>query len=75
LKILNIILILFLATSCAEMKISKTTNKEYQLSAYLWYQNSGEFRALCYQAYNLAKLKLDQDLIKTHSKKRAVVLI
>lgn len=49
-------------------------DREYQIGAYLWFQTSGEYRALCYQAYNLAKLKLDRDLENKHNRKRAVVL-
>lgn len=32
------------------------------LNAVLWMQHSGEYKALCYQAYNIAKIMLDQAL-------------
>jgi 5'-nucleotidase (lipoprotein e(P4) family) len=47
--------------------------REYQIGAYLWQQNSGEYQALCYQAYNLAKTKLARDLENKHNKRRAVI--
>lgn len=34
----------------------------YQTGAVLWTQTAGEWRALCYQAYNFARMSLDRDL-------------
>ena len=64
------ILIFIFIVSCAHQSQS---TREYQVGAYLWQQTSGEYQALCYQAYNLARLKLDRDLEDKHNKKRAVV--
>lgn len=52
---------------------SSKNDREYQIGAYLWFQKSGEFRALCYQAYQLAKLRIEQDLEDKTNKKRAVI--
>ena len=41
---------------------------DYQIGAILYQQKSGEYRALAYQAYNLARLRLDQDLDKKYLK-------
>ena len=49
-------------------------SREYQVGAYLWFQTSGEYRALCYQAYNLARLRLDRYLENKHIRNRAVIL-
>ena len=47
---------------------------EYATQALLWYQSSAECRALYYQAYNTARLALDNDLRhRSNKKKRAVV--
>ena len=35
---------------------------QYNLSGILWQQQSGEYKALCYQAYNLARLRLEEIL-------------
>jgi 5'-nucleotidase (lipoprotein e(P4) family) len=60
-----------------------TANVEYQAGATLWMQKASEYRALAYQAYNLARLRLDQDLdgknkkeiVKSERKKpRAIVV-
>ena len=41
----------------------------------VWYQQSGEFRGLCYQAFNMAKLSLDKNLaaVKDSKKKKAII--
>jgi 5'-nucleotidase (lipoprotein e(P4) family) len=39
----------------------------------LWQQNAGEFRALCYQAYNLAQLRIDENLKKPSKKPLAII--
>lgn len=41
---------------------------DYQIGAVLYQQKSGEYRALAYQAYNLARLRLDQDFDKKNLK-------
>ncbi len=44
-------------------------NNEYQAGATLWMQKAGEYRALAYQAFNLARWQLDADLDKKNVKK------
>lgn len=44
-------------------------DNEYLTGATLWTQSSGEWRALAYQAYNFARILLDQDL-RTNRKRR-----
>lgn len=51
----------------------KPNPREYQVAAYLWQQTSGEYRALVYQAYNIAREKMERDLEDKHNRKRAVV--
>jgi len=43
------------------------TTLDYSLNAILWQQKSGEYTALCYQAFSMAKLKLNEK-IKAHKK-------
>jgi len=48
---------------------------EQTVMGILWYQRAAEMRALCYQAFNTARLIFDLDLAKgTSGKKRAVVV-
>ncbi|MDP2884825.1 MAG: 5'-nucleotidase, lipoprotein e(P4) family [Ignavibacteria bacterium] len=47
---------------------------EHTTQALVWYQTSAECRALYYQAFNTARLILDNDLsVHTYAKKRAIV--
>src|SRR5258708_7057419 len=46
-----------------------TANNEYQVGAVLYMQKAGEYRALAYQAFNLARWQLDADLDKKNAKK------
>ena len=53
-----------------------TANNEYQAGATLWMQHAAEYRALAYQAYNLAKLQLDQDFrINRNKKQRRAIVV
>ncbi len=46
-----------------------TADNEYQVAAVLYMQKAGEYRALAYQAFNLAHLRLDTDFDKKNVKK------
>src|SRR5437879_10454433 len=46
-----------------------TADNEYQAGATLWMQKAGEYRALAYQAFNLARWRLDADLDKRNAMK------
>jgi 5'-nucleotidase (lipoprotein e(P4) family) len=54
----------------------KVPVNEYQASAILWTQTSGEARALAYQAFTLARMMLDRDLSvrRRGGQRRAVVV-
>lgn len=45
-----------------------TADTEYQVAAILYMQRAAEFRALCYQAFNLAKMQIDNDGDKKYQK-------
>ncbi|MBA4122097.1 MAG: 5'-nucleotidase, lipoprotein e(P4) family [Acidobacteria bacterium] len=46
-----------------------TADNEYQVGAILFMQKAAEFRALCYQAFNLAQMNLDADFDRKNVKK------
>ncbi len=50
------------------------TSLDYSLNAVLWQQHSGEYRALCYQAFALAKMRL-LEKITAHIKDKAPLAI
>ena len=65
-----ILLVSFL--SCAQN--SKKHNEDY-IAAVNWFQKAAETKALFYQAFNLAEMKIDEDIKKgQQSRKRAVIL-
>lgn len=50
-------------------------DKENEVLATLWVQQSGEYRALCYQAYNLAHMLLDRDLRNHRFRMRRAIIV
>jgi 5'-nucleotidase (lipoprotein e(P4) family) len=46
-----------------------SADNEYQVAAVLYMQKAGEYRALAYQAFNLAQMQLDADFDKKNLKK------
>lgn len=54
--------------ACSNVEISK---KEHSL---YWQKNSAEYVALSYQAYNIAKLRLDEELNSNLNKRPAIVI-
>jgi len=61
---------------CAVAAIAQKADNEYQVGAILWTQTSGEKAALAYQAFSLARLRLDQDIRINRSRRtrRAVIV-
>ena len=53
----------------AQAPVVQRVDLDYQIAAILYQQKAAEYRALCYQAYNLARLRLDADLDKNNVKK------
>lgn len=48
--------------------------KEHTIQSLLWVQNAAEYKALTYQAYNLAKLRLDEILANNQSDKPIAIV-
>lgn len=73
-------LIAFAFISCTAARTQTPANtierskNAIAVNAMLWHQTSGEYRALCYQAYTLAKLRLDEALKNKFDKKPAVIV-
>src|SRR5687768_319552 len=59
----------FVTRSTAQPAAQVTADNEYQVAATLWMQKAAEYRALAYQAFNLARWQLDADLDKKNIKK------
>ncbi|MGI8812206.1 MAG: 5'-nucleotidase, lipoprotein e(P4) family [Pyrinomonadaceae bacterium] len=61
----------FASASGAQHAVTRTAagDYDYQIGAILYQQKAAEYRALAYQAYNLARWQLDADLDKKNVKK------
>src|SRR5690554_5140339 len=49
--------------------------REYSIAAVLWQQRSSEYRALAYQAFNIAKMQLDDYLVNTDKNEKPLAII
>ncbi|KXK04199.1 MAG: putative secreted acid phosphatase [Acidobacteria bacterium OLB17] len=58
----------YLATGSSAQKAAPSVDNSYQIGAVLYMQKAGEYRALCYQAFNIARLRLDADFNKKNLK-------
>src|SRR3712207_78182 len=56
-------------------KITQKDLNEHLVMAELWMQTSAEYRALCYQAYNTAKLIVDQNVASLKKGDKPLALI
>ena len=64
---LLVIFCLFFTFGCSSNKVSQKDHSMY------WHKNSAEYKALCLQAYNAAKNKLDIELSKNIDETLAIV--
>ena len=73
-------LLILVTVSSLSIFISDSTaqkiDNEHQVGGIIWTQTSGEWRALAYQAFALARLRLDQDLRANRNRRipRAVIV-
>lgn len=75
-------LVALLVSSCSTGKQFTTdvvetqpSVREYSVQSVMWQQNAAEYRALCYQAFNLAKLRLDHFLEAEQVDDRSLAII
>ena len=64
-------------TSNENMVENKSTvrSQEHSIKAVLWQQTAGEYKALTYQAFNLAKLQLDNIIERKKESKKPLAII
>lgn len=78
--LLYVLLVLSVVSQAQTPAANRQTSAdyEYQTAAVLWTQSSAEYRALAYQTFSLAKLRLDQALSDRKSRrlmKQAAVIV
>jgi 5'-nucleotidase (lipoprotein e(P4) family) len=67
--VLSVLLILCTVASGYTQTAQPAVDLDYQTAAVLYMQKAAEYRALAYQAFNLARLRLDEDLDKKNVKR------
>ncbi len=69
-RFLNVgVYLAFLITGSYAQTAQPAVDLDYQIGAILYQQTAAEYRALAYQAFNLARWQLDADFEKTNLKK------
>ena len=74
----SFLIILFILTACSTTRNLSSSGADNSIAdgklfASVFQQQSAEYKALCFQAYNMAKLQLDQYLQEAPSKPLAII--
>jgi 5'-nucleotidase (lipoprotein e(P4) family) len=59
----------------AQEQVKKVTTNENLVMATLYYHRAAEMRALSFQAYNIARLRLDQELAQTQDPSKLAIVL
>lgn len=63
------------ATIQSQQAPKAITSQDHQIQAVLWTQQAAEYRALAYQAYNLATLRLDEILAQENTSGKPLAIV
>lgn len=74
----SILLLLIINLLCANVLLAQNMQAQHtaapnKLLPVLWHQHAAEYRALCYQAFNLAELRLASIKVKKHKRPLAII--
>ena len=74
----SIILLLIINLLCANVLLAQNMQAQHtaapnKLLPVLWHQHAAEYRALCYQAFNLAEMRLASIKVKKHKRPLAII--
>jgi 5'-nucleotidase (lipoprotein e(P4) family) len=70
-----VLLSLVCSSSVFAQSAQEPADKENEIAATLWQQSSGEQRALCYQAFALARMLVDRDLRGARTRMRRAIIV
>lgn len=73
-SILLIIGLTIIFNSCQQNKYDESKSQDHLIMATLWYQRASEMKAIYYQSFNWAKIRVDSEVTKNRSEKLAVVV-
>ncbi len=74
----SFLLLLIINLLCANVLLAQNMQAQHVVSPnkllpVLWHQHAAEYRALCYQAFNLAELRLASIKVKRHQRPLAII--
>lgn len=74
----SILLLLIINLLCANVLLAQNMQAQHtaapnKLLPVLWHQHAAEYRALCYQAFNLAEMRLASIKVKKHKRPLAII--
>lgn len=67
--------IAFLLGSCQQESFNQQKSQDHLIMSVLWYQKSSEMKALYYQCFNWAKLRVEMDVTNNKSDKKKAVVV
>jgi len=70
-KLVLLSIVIFMSCKKSDVKNSN----EYKVQAQVWTQNSAEYKALCFQAFNTAKINIDSYLSSEKKYNRPLAII
>lgn len=71
----SFLILVFSGHEWSSVVTTPSTRSEHLMMSVLWFQRSAETRALFHQAFNLARLRLEEDLATHKGEKRRAVVI
>ena len=83
-RILTLSLAFILLAGCKTSRIAQQDThsidanypvRDYAIQSLLWQQTSGEYKALAYQAYNLARMELDEIIKNTDKRSKPLAVV
>lgn len=76
-KVLLILVgVAFILNSCQQkQEFDESKSQDHLIMATLWYQKSSEMKALYYQCFNWAKLRVEMDILQNPSTKKKAVVV
>jgi len=80
-KIISLLLLTILFSGCNNKKVDASKKhinnnliKEHLVQSVLWQQNAAEYKALCYQAFNLARMQINE-MVKNQNNTKPMAII
>ena len=75
-KLIFLILgITIILNSCQQNSFEESKSQDHLIMSTLWYQKSGEMKAIYYQCFNWAKLRVDMAMVESNTETKKAVIV